>query len=94
MSGQSPTAEVSHALGGLYVVEGAALGRLRTSRLVTRRLGLTDTNGRLLAGASSSCVVARWRAVQSEIKQWTTDETALHEGACSTFARMHDWLCR
>ena len=80
-----PTFEsLDHALGGLYVIEGAALGGQIIARRLLARHGLTETRGASFFASGGSPIGPRWKVVRAMLDA-SDDYDALEAGAIATF---------
>ncbi|MDO9353133.1 MAG: biliverdin-producing heme oxygenase [Solirubrobacteraceae bacterium] len=85
----------AEAVGGLYVVEGSALGGAVLARLAGRKLELDqDTGTAFLSGSEG--LSARWKLLIARIDSTAEQHGAdgIIDGACRTFDAMEAWLCR
>lgn len=87
----------AHALGCMYVLEGATLGGQLISREARARLGLTPERGCGFFSSYGDQVGPMWRDFQGWLLQTATDEQAAREviaGANATFRAFGAWLRR
>jgi heme oxygenase len=80
-----------HAVGCLYVVEGASLGGQIISRHVQRRLGIGAARGGAFFTGLGDATRARWLAFVAWLEDFGARSTAPDEiavAACATFAAL------
>ena len=74
----------AHALGGLYVVEGAALGGQLIARFLLARHGYSASRGASFFASAGNAVGPRWRAVR-DVLDTVGEYEAVEAGAKATF---------
>ncbi len=88
--------DITSALGGLYVVEGATLGGQHLAPMANRSLGVSAERGASFLAAYGERSPAMWRRFGAAVESWC-DTTAKIERAVgaarSVFLAIEDWLC-
>jgi heme oxygenase (biliverdin-IX-beta and delta-forming) len=84
-----------HALGALYVMEGATLGGQVIGRHLTATLGLTPESGAAFFHSYGNRIGPMWLAFRTMLSTQVSDSETAHrvvEGALETFERFGTWL--
>jgi len=88
---------VDHALGCLYVLEGATLGGAFISRHLARALGVEPASGGAFFASYGEGRGPMWksfgRALETYVERRGGEEEIL-AGACDTFIKLDHWLTR
>lgn len=90
-----PLPDLAAALGGRYVLEGAALGGQVISRLLRASLGITPESGGAFFHGHGAETGRRWQAFRALLTVYATTpatEEAMIAGARQTFAAFERWL--
>ena len=84
----------AHALGSMYVFEGATLGGQHISRHVESRLGLTGGRGYSFFRGYGTETGRMWQAFRERVTALAPalDNDIIVASACETFDRFHNWL--
>ena len=80
----APSLSLEEPLGGLYVIEGAALGGQIVARHLLARHGLDATNGASFFAGGGDPVGPRWKAFRALLDE-TDDYGAVERSAAATF---------
>jgi heme oxygenase (biliverdin-IX-beta and delta-forming) len=82
-----------HAVGYVYVIEGAALGGQLIARHLQATLGISPTSGGRYFAGDLRGIGVRWRAVQGALERYDGAPAAtVIEGARRTFDSLLRWL--
>lgn len=87
--------DAAHALGALYVLEGATLGGRIIHRRVAGALGVTPEHGAAYYGGYGDDTGERWKAFGRAVTRFaeeTGDGARVVEGAVACFAALEAWL--
>jgi heme oxygenase len=87
-----PLGSFAHALGCLYVLEGATLGGQIIAREARRTLGLTPDHGCAFFSSYGEHVGAMWGEFRVLLVEMAAHETTILHSAHETFAAFERWL--
>jgi heme oxygenase len=85
----------AHALGCMYVLEGATLGGQGISRHLRQQLGLTPDSGTAFFASYRADVGRMWKAFVALLNDYPAtpqQHEAMLSAACQTFATLDSWL--
>ncbi|AFZ68214.1 biliverdin-producing heme oxygenase [Deinococcus peraridilitoris] len=88
---------VAHALGCLYVLEGATLGGRIIARHVERQLQLTPENGAAFFASYGDTLGVMWKEFGAALSGYAAEhggESEILQGAERTFGALERWLRR
>jgi heme oxygenase len=86
---------VGHALGSLYVLEGATLGGAFISRHLARTLGVDAASGGAFFASYGERRGPMWKSFGRALERYVEGrggEEEILAGACDTFIRLDHWL--
>lgn len=84
---------IAHAVGALYVMEGATLGGQIIGRHLERNLGLSAGQGATFFNSYGDQVGSRWKAFREFAEGFAAEHEAVVAGAQDTFECLEHWLC-
>jgi heme oxygenase (biliverdin-IX-beta and delta-forming) len=90
-------AELAHAFGCLYVIEGATLGGQIISRQICAQFQFTPAHGAAFFTSYGTETGAMWRRFGSQLSAYATTperELMIVDAALETFRTLRHWLAR